>query len=88
MLHSFKNREDLKKIEELVSIQNQVEEARLQDKFGKQNSHENIKKVLEPVTETMKKNSENLTKTLTESSIKNNQALVNLNEKFSEIMIK
>ena len=31
MLYSIKNRDDLEKLEELTSLQNQVEELRLQD---------------------------------------------------------
>ena len=39
MLYSFKDREDLEKLEELASIQDQVKVVRLQDKLGKQNFH-------------------------------------------------
>ena len=41
MLFPIKNEEDLKGLEELASLQNQVEEVQLQDKLGKQNIHEN-----------------------------------------------
>ena len=34
----------LEELEELASLENQVEKVRLQDKLGKQNYHENIKK--------------------------------------------
>ena len=44
MLYSNKNVEDLQKLNELVSFQNQVNEVRLQDKLGEQNYHENSKK--------------------------------------------
>ena len=74
MLYSIKNIEDLEKLEELASLRNQEEETRLQDILGKQIFHESMKKVSEPVTDTTKNTSENLTKTLTESSFKNNQA--------------
>ena len=47
----------------------QVEKVRLQDKMRKQNFHENIKKVFQPVNDTIKNTSEKRTKTLTESSI-------------------
>ena len=86
MLNSIKNRKDLEKTEELASLQNQVEEVRLQDKLGKRNLHENMKKIYEPLTDTNKNTSEKLTKTLTESSIKNNQALENQNDKFLQMM--
>ena len=38
------------------------------------------------MTDAFKNSSEKLTKTLTESSIKNNQALENINNRLSEIM--
>ena len=44
MLYSIKNKGDLEKLEELASLQNQVEEVRLRDKLGKQKFHGNIKK--------------------------------------------
>ena len=34
MLHSNKIKDDLEKLEELVTLKNQVEEVRLQDKLG------------------------------------------------------
>ena len=46
-----------------------------------------MKKVFEPVIKSFENTSENLTKTITESSIKNNQAIENLNNKLLEIMV-
>ena len=43
-------------------------------------------KVFEPLTDTLKKTSENITKTITENSINNNKAIENLNEKILELM--
>ena len=43
MLHSIKNREDLEKLKELATLQNQVKAVRLQDQLGKQNVHEDMK---------------------------------------------
>ena len=86
MLFPIKDREDLKKLNELVSLQDQVKTVRLQDKLGKQNFHENIKKLYEPLTDTIKDVSENITKTLTENSNNNNKAIENLNEKILELM--
>ena len=86
MLYSIKNREDLEKLEELASLQNQVKVVRLQDKPGKQNFHEDMKKVFEPVTKSNKDVSGEVTKTMTENSIKNTQTLENLNDKLLEIM--
>ena len=54
MLLPIKNREDLDQLEELASIQSQVKDFRLQDKLRKQNFHEKIKKVFEPVPDTQK----------------------------------
>ena len=86
MLFAINNREDLENLNELVSLQDQVKAVRLQDKLGKQNFHEDMKKVFEPVTETIKDVSEDVTKTMMISSKENNQALENLNNKLLEIM--
>ena len=47
---------------------------------------EMLKKVFEPVTKSLENTSKNITKTLTETSIINNKAIENLNEKILEIM--
>ena len=86
MMFAINNREDLDKLEELASLQDQVKVDRLQDKLGKQNFHEDMKKVFEPVTKSLENTSENLTKAITESSKENNLALENLNNKLLEIM--
>ena len=86
MLYSIKNVEDLEKLNELVSLQDQVKVVKLQDKLGEQNFHEDMKKVFEPVTKSLENTSENLTKAITESSKENNLALENLNNKLLEIM--
>ena len=74
MLYLINNTEDLEKLNMLVSLINQVDELKIQDKLGKQNFHENTKKLYEPLTDTIKNTSENLTKTISETSIKNNKA--------------
>ena len=86
MMFPIRNVEDLQKLNEAVSLQNQVKVAKLQDKLGEQNFHEDMTKVFEPLTDTLKKTSENITKTITESSINNNKAIENLNEKVLESM--
>ena len=86
MLYSIKDREDLEKLQDLVSLQNQVKVLKLQDKLGEQNFHEDIKKVFETVTKSLENTSENITKTLTETSIKNNLAKENINNNLIEIM--
>ena len=45
-----------------------------------------MEKVFEPVTKSLKNTTENLGKAITESSIKSNQAIENLNNKLLEIM--
>ena len=42
--------------------------------------------VFKPVTKSLEKTSENITKTITENSFNNNKAIENLNEKFLELM--
>ena len=70
----------------MVSLQDQVKTVRLQDKLGKQNFHEDMKKVFEPVTKSLEKTSQHITKTITEYPIENIQAIENLNNKLLEIM--
>ena len=86
MMFAINNREDLDKLEELASLQDQVKVVKLQDKLGKQNFHEDMKKVFEPVTKSLEKTSENLTKAITETSTKNNLAIENINNNLLEIM--
>ena len=86
MLYSIKDREDLKNLEELVSLENQVKVVKLQDELGKENFHKNLKKVFEPVTKSLDNTSETLTKAITESSIKINLAIENINNILLEIM--
>ena len=86
MLYSIKDREDLEYLNELVSLQEQVKVVKLQDKLGKQNFHEDMKKVFEPVTKSLENTSENLTKAIIETSIKNNLAIENINNYLLEIM--
>ena len=78
--------EDLQNLNKAVSLQNEVKVVRLQNKLGEQNFHEDMTKVFEPLTDTLKKTSENITKSITESSINNNKAIENLNEKVLESM--
>ena len=86
MLYSIKDREDLENLNKLASLQDQVKALRFQDKLGKQNFHEDMKKVFEPVTKSLENTSQDITKTITETSIKNNQAIENLIKKLLEIM--
>ena len=86
MMFPIRNVEDLQNLNEAVSLQNEVKVVRLQDKLGEQNFHEDMTKVFEPLTDTLKKTSENITKTITENSINNNKAIENLNEKILELM--
>ena len=86
MMFPIRNIEDLEKLNEAVSLQNQVKVVRLQEKLGKQNFQEDMTKVFEPLPDTLKKTSDNITKTITENSINNNKAIENLNEKILELM--
>ena len=86
MLFPIKDREDLEKLNELVSLKDQVKVVRLEDKLGKQNFHEDMEKVFEPVTKSIENTSQNITKTIAETSLKNNLAIENINDKLLEIM--
>ena len=86
MMFSNRNVEDLQNLNEAVSLQNQVKALRLQDKLGEKNYHEDAKKLFEPMTDAIKDTSDILTKTITESSINNNKAIENSNERILELM--
>ena len=81
MLYSIRNIEGLKNLNESVSLESQVKAVRLQDKLSKPNFLEDKKKIFESVSKSIKDVSEEVTKTMTENSIRNNQALENLNNK-------
>ena len=83
----FKNRDDLEKLEELASFIEQVKAVRLQENLGKDYVHVDMKKVFEPMTDIVKVVSSSKTKTITETSIENNQTIEKLNEKVLELMI-
>ena len=82
MLYSIKNREDLEKLKELSTLQNQVKAVRLQVKLRKQNFHEDMKNLYERLTDTIKDVFENITKTISKTSIRNTKATSDLNESF------
>ena len=86
ILYSINDREELENLEELFSLESQVKAVRLQDRLGKQNFHKDMKKVFEPVTKSLENTSQDIPKTITETSIKNNQAIENLNKKLLEIL--
>ena len=69
-----------------IKVSNQVKAVRLQDELCKQNFHEDMKKIFEPVTKSLESTSQDIAKTITETSIKNNQAIENLNNKLLELM--
>ena len=62
MPFAINNREDLQNLNELTSLQDQVKAVRLQDKLGKQNFHEDMKNVFEPVTKSLEKTSQDMKK--------------------------
>ena len=86
MLYSIKNIEDLKDLNELVTLQDQVKAEKLQDKLGEQNYHQKSEKLFEPITKSLENTSQDITKAITETSIKNNQAIENLDNKLLEMM--
>ena len=86
MLFTINNRQDLENLNGLASLQDQVKAVRIQDKLGKQNFYEDMKKVFEPMTDAIKNTSENITKTISETYNKNNRAIENLKEKILELM--
>ena len=73
-------------LKQLVLLNNQVDDLRLQDKLGEQNFRDNIKKKYEPLNDAITDTSRDITKTLTESSIKNNKAISDFDGKVSKLM--
>ena len=82
MMFPIRNLKDLQKLNETVSLQNQVKVVRLQDKLGKQKFHEDLKKIFEPIFKTLENTSENITKTITETSTKTTKQFQILMKKF------
>ena len=52
MLHKTEIYDDLEILEELASLRNLVKQLRLEAKMGRQNVHEDVEKVFQPVTDT------------------------------------
>ena len=86
MMFPIRNVEDLQNLNEAVSLQNEVKVVRLQNKLGEQNFYEDMTKIFEPLADTLKKTSKNITKTITEISINNNKAISDSNEKILELL--
>ena len=86
MLFKGKNREDLENINNIVSLHSQTEALGLQDKLGKQNFHEVMKKVFEPFTKTIKDVPKDVAETMSEISEENDKAQAILNKKLSNIL--
>ena len=59
----------------------------LQGKLGKQNYYQKAEEIYGPLTDAIKNNSQNKTKTITETSMTSNKEIENLNTKPLEIMI-
>ena len=72
---SIKIRDDSKNLNELISRQDKIKALRSQDNLGKQNFQEDMKKVFEPVTETINVVSEDVTKTMTKTCFANKKKL-------------
>ena len=83
MLYSIRDREDSKILDEL---QDQVKAVRLQVKLGKQIFHEVMKKIFEPVTKSLESTSQDITKTVTETSIENIPSIEKINNTLLEIL--
>ena len=86
MLYSINKREDLENLHKVISSENQAKAVQLQDKLGKKNFYEDKKNVFQPVTKSIKDVSEEVRKTMTKNSVKNDKALENINDKLSELM--
>ena len=74
-MYSIKNRVDLENKNELVILGSRVKALSLLDKIVKQNFHEDMKKVFEPVTKYNKDVSEEVTKCTMLTSQENNKTI-------------
>ena len=83
MFFTTNNREDLENLIELASLQDQVTAVRLQAKLGKQNCHEDMKKLFEPVTKRIKDVSEDVTEAMMVTSEENISSVVEFKQKDS-----
>ena len=76
----------MEKLNEFVSLKYQRDEIPLQDNLGKQNFFEIVRFLYEPLRDTIKDFPRDSTESITETSIKNNKALENLNDKLLKIL--
>ena len=76
----------MEKLNEFILLNYQRDEIPLQDNLGKQNFFETVKFLYEPLGDTIEDFPRDLTESITETSIKNNKALENLNEKLLKIL--
>ena len=86
MLYPIANVEDLQKLNELVSLQYQVKETRLQYKLDEHKYYYDVKNLQEPLIDTIKNTSGNITKFISETSIKNKKENSDSNEEVPELM--
>ena len=68
------------KLNELASVQSQSKALTSQDKLGEQNFLEDKKNVFEPISKSDEVVSEDVIKTITESSKENNKALAKIKQ--------
>ena len=86
MLYSKRNRDDLKSLKELESLQYHAEYLRLQGNLGKQNSQEVTIKVFELVTDTVKDQSGDVRRTILDTSSAGFKSIANVNEIFLDLL--
>ena len=67
MLFPINNIEEIEQLNELVLLQNQVIEVRLQDKLGKLTFHKDMRRVSVPATKSLENTSQDIIGTITES---------------------
>ena len=83
-MYAIENRVDSEGLIEFASL-NQLTDLRLQDKQRKPKFPAGMKKVFEPVTDTVKHVSKDVTKTMMDTSKENSKGNTNLKEKDSEV---
>ena len=81
MLNPIGNVYGSQKSNELVSLEHQVKALGLQDELGEQIYHHDRNELLQQMTDAIKITSQDITKTITETSFKNNKVYKKVKEK-------
>ena len=86
MIYSINKKGELKDIDDSEDLQSKLKHVRMVEKIGQHGFHYDVKELFEPIYNSIKDVSEDVTRTMMESTKENNKALTTLNSKLLEIM--